>query len=215
MKINKMLALVMVIAVLVSACAPAAAPTTAPAAAPTTAPAAAPTTAPAAAPTTAPASDAVKGKTIGFVNAGPDDYYAKVGSAIKAIATGYGMNYVEVNSDYKPEKELANVQDLAAKALMLSSSSPPVPPAVPPRSRQPTMPIFPSFSSPVCLRSILATPFRVTSPITLRCSAISWVSGSSRTNLAPSACKSPASSARGRRKGKSSASRWRWMKRAW
>ncbi len=41
MKINKMLALVMVIAVLVSACAPAAAPTTAPAAAPTTAPAAA------------------------------------------------------------------------------------------------------------------------------------------------------------------------------
>ncbi len=73
--------------------------------------------APAAAPTTAPASDAVKGKTIGFVNAGPDDYYAKVGSAIKAIATGYGMNYVEVNSDYKPEKELANVQDLAAKGV--------------------------------------------------------------------------------------------------
>ena len=114
---KKILALVLVTAVLMSACAPAVAPTTAPVAAPTTAPAVAPTTAPEAAPTTAPASDALKGKTIGFVNAGPDDYYAKVGSAVKAIAATYGMNYVEVNSDYKPEKELANVQDLAAKGV--------------------------------------------------------------------------------------------------
>jgi len=108
--------------------APAAAATTAPteaAAAATTAPAAPATTAPteAAAPaTTVPAAaalsiDATKGKTIGFVNAGPDDYYAKVGSALKAIGATFGMNYVEVNSNYKPEQELANVQDLAAKGV--------------------------------------------------------------------------------------------------
>jgi ribose transport system substrate-binding protein len=114
-KMNKVLALVLVAVVLISGCATPAAPTAAPA--PTTAAAAAPTTAPAAAPTTAPAADVLKGKTIGFVNAGPDDYYAKVGSAIKAVAATYGMNYVEVNSDYKPEKELANVQDLAAKGV--------------------------------------------------------------------------------------------------
>ncbi len=67
--------------------------------------------------TAATAADAVKGKTIGFVNAGPDDYYAQFGKTLVAIAKSYGMNVVEVNSNYKPEKELANVQDLIAKGV--------------------------------------------------------------------------------------------------
>jgi ribose transport system substrate-binding protein len=57
------------------------------------------------------------GKTIGFVNAGPDDYYAQFGKTLTAVAKSYGMKVVEVNSDYKPEKELANVQDLIAKGV--------------------------------------------------------------------------------------------------
>ena len=108
---NKVLALIMVVAMVVGVAACAA---PAPAPAPAAAPAAAATTAPAAA---APAADPVKGKTIGFINAGPDDYYAQFGKTLKAVAETYGMNVVEVNSDYKPEKELANVQDLVAKGV--------------------------------------------------------------------------------------------------
>jgi ribose transport system substrate-binding protein len=66
--------------------------------------------------TTAAAVD-LKGKKIGFVNAGPDDYYAQFGNAFKAMAETYGMVVTELNSDYKPEKELANVQDLIAKGV--------------------------------------------------------------------------------------------------
>lgn len=62
------------------------------------------------------ASD-LAGKKIGFVNAGPDDYYAQFGNTFKAIAETYGMDVTELNSDYKPEKELANVQDLIAKGV--------------------------------------------------------------------------------------------------
>jgi ribose transport system substrate-binding protein len=114
---NKVLAiaLLVVMVVAMTACS-APAPTAAPAAA-TAAPAAA-TAAPVAAPTTAPApADPVKGKTIGFINAGPDDYYAQFGDALKAIAEAEGMKVVELNSDYKPEKELANVQDLVARGV--------------------------------------------------------------------------------------------------
>ena len=126
---NKVLSVVMVIAVLLGvvgcSATPAApaAPTAAPAApAATEAPAApAATEAPAAPAATevpaAPAEDPVKGKTIGFINAGPDDYYAQFGDALKAIAKAEGMNVVELNSDYKPEKELANVQDLVARGV--------------------------------------------------------------------------------------------------
>ena len=109
---NKVLALVLLVALAVSSIA-CSAPAAAPAAAATAAPAAAkPTAAPAAA-----AADPLKGKTIGFINAGPDDYYAQFGKTLKAVAESYGMKVVEVNSDYKPEKELANVQDLAAKGV--------------------------------------------------------------------------------------------------
>ena len=37
--------------------------------------------------------------------------------SLVAVAKSYGMNVVEVNSNYKPEKELANVQDLIAKGV--------------------------------------------------------------------------------------------------
>lgn len=56
-------------------------------------------------------------KAIGFVNAGPDDYYAQFGNTFKAIGESYGMDVTELNSDYSPEQELANVQDLIAKGV--------------------------------------------------------------------------------------------------
>lgn len=62
-------------------------------------------------------ADPLKGKKIGFINAGPDDYYAQFGKTLKAVAATYGMEVTEVNSDYKPEKELANVQDMISKGV--------------------------------------------------------------------------------------------------
>ncbi len=57
------------------------------------------------------------GMHIGFVNAGPDDYYAQFGDALIAIAEMYGMRVTELNSDYSPSIELANVQDLIAAGV--------------------------------------------------------------------------------------------------
>lgn len=56
-------------------------------------------------------------RTIGFINAGPDDYYAQFGDAFKALGEMNGMKVIEVNSDYSPEKELANVQDMITKGV--------------------------------------------------------------------------------------------------
>ncbi|MEX2443625.1 MAG: sugar ABC transporter substrate-binding protein [Alkalispirochaeta sp.] len=53
-------------------------------------------------------------KHIGFVNAGPDDYYAQFGDTLVAVANSYGMRVTELNSNYSPERELENVQDLIA-----------------------------------------------------------------------------------------------------
>jgi len=55
--------------------------------------------------------DNVTGKTVYFINAGPDDYYAQFGDAFKAIGAEVGLVVKELNSDYNPEQELANVQD--------------------------------------------------------------------------------------------------------
>ena len=57
------------------------------------------------------------GKHIGFVNAGPDDYYAQFGDALVALAQMEGANVTELNSDYSPTQELANVQDLIAAGV--------------------------------------------------------------------------------------------------
>ena len=61
--------------------------------------------------TEAPAVDNVTGKVVYFINAGPDDYYAQFGDAFKAIGAEVGLTVKELNSDYNPEQELANVQD--------------------------------------------------------------------------------------------------------
>lgn len=55
--------------------------------------------------------DNVTGKVVYFINAGPDDYYAQFGNAFKAIGAEVGLTVKELNSDYNPEQELANVQD--------------------------------------------------------------------------------------------------------
>ena len=59
----------------------------------------------------------IAGKKIGFVNAGPDDYYAQFGDALVAVAEMHGMEVTELNSDYSPSIELANVQDLIAAGV--------------------------------------------------------------------------------------------------
>lgn len=53
-------------------------------------------------------------KLVGFINAGPDDYYAQFGDAFKAIGAEMGYEIMELNSDYNPEQELANVMDMIA-----------------------------------------------------------------------------------------------------
>lgn len=61
--------------------------------------------------------DNIKGKKVGFINAGPDDYYAQFGDAFKAIGETVGLEVTELNSDYNPEQELANVQDMIASGV--------------------------------------------------------------------------------------------------
>jgi len=61
--------------------------------------------------------DNVTGKTVGFINAGPDDYYAQFGTAFKTIGKSVGFDVIELNSDYSAEQELANVQDMIAAGV--------------------------------------------------------------------------------------------------
>ena len=68
--------------------------------------------------TSAFAQKSVAGKKIGFVNAGPDDYYAQFGKTLVAVAKSYGMTVTELNSNYKPEQELANVQDFVREVVV-------------------------------------------------------------------------------------------------
>ena len=55
-------------------------------------------------------ADKTEGKLVYFINAGPDDYYAQFGDAFTAIGETVGLEVKELNSDYNPEQELANVQ---------------------------------------------------------------------------------------------------------
>ncbi len=58
------------------------------------------------------------GKKLAFINAGPDDYYAAFGNAFVAVAKAYGATDItEVNSEYKADKELANVQDMISAGV--------------------------------------------------------------------------------------------------
>ena len=51
-------------------------------------------------------------KRVAFINAGPDDYYKQFGDAFAAIGESYGWEVTEINSEYRPDKELSNVQDM-------------------------------------------------------------------------------------------------------
>ena len=97
--------------VLVAACGNQAAP----------APAAPAPAAPAPAPAPAPEAPVIediqeveeaKALRVAFINAGPDDYYKQFGDVFAALGAMYGWEVTEINSEYRPDKELSNVQDM-------------------------------------------------------------------------------------------------------
>lgn len=59
----------------------------------------------------------LSGKSIGLVNAGPDDYYYKLFDVYEALAKDMGWEVTVLNSEYSPEKEISNVQDLITKGV--------------------------------------------------------------------------------------------------
>lgn len=65
------------------------------------------------------ASGASGGATvqIGYILAGPDDYYKKGEQTFRALAERQGWKVTTVSSEYKPEKELANVNDFIVKKV--------------------------------------------------------------------------------------------------
>lgn len=56
-------------------------------------------------------------KKIDFINADPDDYYVQFGDVSNPIGAEIDYEVIELNSDYSPEKELANVQDMIAQGV--------------------------------------------------------------------------------------------------
>ncbi|MCE5190022.1 MAG: sugar ABC transporter substrate-binding protein [Eubacteriales bacterium] len=103
--LSVLLAFAMLFAIV--ACAPAAQETAATAAE-------AATEAPAAAEATAAAEKTIK---IGFVNAGPDDYYNVSAEIISKAGAQRGWEVTVLNSEYTPEKEISNVEDLIAMGV--------------------------------------------------------------------------------------------------
>ena len=67
--------------------------------------------------TEAPAEESTAGAKIGFVNAGPDDYYNVSASVISKAGEALGWDVTVLNSEYTPEKEISNVEDLIAKGV--------------------------------------------------------------------------------------------------
>ena len=61
----------------------------------------------------APAS----GITIGYVIAGPDDYYNVSAEVVKLYAEKQGWEIIILNSEYTPEKEISNFEDLIAMGV--------------------------------------------------------------------------------------------------
>lgn len=53
-------------------------------------------------------------KTIGFVVAGPDDYYNVSAETVEAFGKEAGWNVIVLNSEYTNEKEISNFEDLIA-----------------------------------------------------------------------------------------------------
>ena len=63
---------------------------------------------------TALAEDKVQ---IGFVSAGPDDYYNISAEVVKLAGEQLGWEVSVLNSEYTPEKEISNVEDLITKGV--------------------------------------------------------------------------------------------------
>lgn len=54
---------------------------------------------------------------IGFVSAGPDDYYNVSAEVVKLAGAKLGWEVTVLNSEYTPEKEISNVEDLITKGV--------------------------------------------------------------------------------------------------
>lgn len=59
----------------------------------------------------------LKGKKIGFLLAGPDDWYKKCVDTFTLLGKDLDWEVATLASDYKPDVELANVQDLVTKGV--------------------------------------------------------------------------------------------------
>jgi len=62
-------------------------------------------------------SDGNKKITVGFVSAGPDDYYNVSAEVIRLAGKARGWDVIILNSEYVPEKEISNVEDLIARGV--------------------------------------------------------------------------------------------------
>lgn len=66
----------------------------------------------------------VAGKTIGYLNGGPEFYYQCQSKGVKSEAKKYGLKVVELVSSQSPQKQVANGKDLIARgvdALLIES----------------------------------------------------------------------------------------------
>ena len=57
------------------------------------------------------------GITIGYVIAGPDDYYNVSAEVVKLYGAKQGWEVITLNSEYTPEKEISNFEDLIAMGV--------------------------------------------------------------------------------------------------
>lgn len=62
-------------------------------------------------------SDTTTGVTIGYVIAGPDDYYNVSAEVVQLFGEKQGWKVVVLNSEYTPEKEISNFEDLIAMGV--------------------------------------------------------------------------------------------------
>lgn len=56
-------------------------------------------------------------KTIGYIQGGPEQWQQSQADAAKYAAEKLGYKFIGLNSEYKPEKELSNAEDLIAKKV--------------------------------------------------------------------------------------------------
>ena len=56
-------------------------------------------------------------KSVGYIVAGPDDYYNVSAEVVKLIGAEKGWDVTILNSEYTPELEISNVEDLIAKEV--------------------------------------------------------------------------------------------------